>query len=193
MYQHINVPKVIYFVWAGGIAPLPPIGAEIISSWAKSCPNCEIHLLVDETTAGKLLEQLVEDYKVIFKTHQVDILLKNDEVRIHSGNAPIILKDIKREGLRNELVAYEIEQLIPNYGAASDLIRYEVLSRGGCYFDGTDVKPHPDYPLEKEVFSNLTKHTLYVDYLTQNPRPNSLELAKFNFDTIGNDFYYNTK
>lgn len=193
MYQHVNVPKVIYFVWAGGVAPLPPIGAEIMSSWAKSCPNCEIHLLVDETTTGKSLEKLVEDYKVIFKTHQVDILVKNSGVRIHGGNAPIILKDIKREGLRDELVAYEIEQLIPNYGAASDLIRYEVLSRGGCYFDGTDVKPHPDYPLEKAgIFSNPTKHTLYVDYLTQNPRPTSLELEKFSLNTIGNDSFIAT-
>lgn len=193
MLQHVNVPKVIYFIWAGGISPLPPIGAEIISSWAKSCPNFEIHLLVDETTAGKSLENLVENYKIIFKMHQIDILANSDEVRIHVGNAPIILKDIKREGLRNELVTYEIEQLIPNYGASSDLIRYDVLSRGGCYFDGTDVKPRPDQPLERvEIFSNLTTHILYVDYLAQNPRPNSLELAKFNFNTIGNDSFIAT-
>lgn len=195
MYQMPDCPKIMHFIWAGGIYTLKPIGITIISEWAKANPDFKIYLWIDEKTAGKSLNELTLIYREPFKNEEIDVLANEESERKQINHAPIILKDIGRENLRDQIVAYEIDQLSPNYGASSDLLRYNILVRfGGAYFDCTDVHPNPACPLKiLDIFKQNSIHTLYVDHLAQTINPSSIQLENFTTNTIGNDTFVSTK
>ena len=190
--QQETIPNVVHCIWAGGTTPLPPEGIIIITEWASNHPNGKIYLWVDPQTSGKSYEELLQQYKEIFNTRGISVVGSTSEAESKSNFAPIIVKDIRMEGLRSEHVDYELDKLEPNYGGSSDLIRYGALEEGGIYIDCTDV--HPNFPIEKtNLLGSSNSHILVVDDLTQNATPDPSQLAIFNTKTIGNDTFIATR
>lgn len=190
-----NCPKIIHFIWAGGQFTLPNEGISTISAWSKANPLFTINLWIDVKTAGKSLPELLSSYKEDFAEESIDVLLNPSDARNNPLSASIVLRDIDQAGLRNELVAYEIEQLSPNYGASSDLLRYAILlNKGGAYFDCTDVQPNAGRSLQaSDIFKDSNEHFLYVDHLSQNVNPRPEEYANFTASSIGNDTFITTQ
>lgn len=113
--------------------------------------------------------------------------------------APIIVKDIQEENMRDEYVRYEIDRLDPNYGSSSDLLRYNILHKyGGVYIDCTDVAPNIKNPLENtNLFHDKhSNHVLYVDHCSQEIKPKKSKLGlktRGSLSDVGNDSFISTK
>lgn len=140
------VPKIIHFIWAGGKKPLGERELLVSENWHKKNPDFQIWLWVDRsTTPGYVFEE-------------------------YNKRCPWMqLKDITEEKMTDEYIRYEINRLVPNYGASSDLLRYKILYHfGGAYFD-LDVHPG-DTPLNNlDCFSSPANSLiLLIDPNSQN-------------------------
>lgn len=141
-----SVPKIIHFIWAGGKKPLPERDIKVIQEWQDKNPDFQIWLWIDKATTSS---QVFKNYK---------------------QECPwITLKDITEEKMVDEFIRYEIDRLIPNYGASSDLLRYKILYQfGGAYFD-TDVISGKKSLNQLECFNpNFTEEFLLIDPNSQN-------------------------
>lgn len=118
------VPKLIHFIWAGGTRLMPPQNIDAVKAWAKThhAQGFEVRIWIDETHAPGT------------RARYADFGLPCDVPKI-------TLPDITAEGVSSPHVRYEIDRLRSNYGASSDMLRYNILYRfGGAYFD-SDVHP----------------------------------------------------
>lgn len=133
-------------------------------------------------------DRLRQKYVKKFKKIGVDVITASELSSYEGQQAPVVIQDIGE--LRQGAVAFEIEQLRPNVGASSDLLRYNILwLYGGAYFD-SDVGPNPAQSLaESGLFGAVAEHRLYLDHKTQQPGASKAELQHFNFDTLGNDTF----
>lgn len=197
----MNIPKIIHFIWAGGVKLMPDKNIEVMISWKKENPDFAIWLWVDkktykETDENENLRTLRQYYQKKFQYFiQKEQII--DELQI---------KDITEEGISDEHVRYEIDKLLPNYGASSDILRYKILYRyGGAYFD-TDVAPpineNNEFIKPITLTELLTKyedadhilHISYIDHLPQRPNQNVRidDLQKFQINSeasLGNDAF----
>ncbi len=113
------IPKIMHFIWIG-TASIPPDRLNVITEWQARYPEFEIYFWIDklgtERDAPGVLEQ------------ETNIL-------IASGIKGKNIKDVYeiKDKKSISIIRYEIDRLRPNYGAASDLIRYEVLHKYGGY------------------------------------------------------------
>lgn len=167
-----RVDKIIHFVWAGGESIMPTKGVLNMLKWTIYLPKeagFEIWLWVDpatdwnnyhhnlqallqQTDVSELVDryqQLITDVADTSNSHeytQVQVFndsVSNDE-RALLVTTPIILKNARTYGVLNECANYEIIRPDPNYGASSDLIRYDILHEfGGLYLD-VDIVPVPN-------------------------------------------------
>lgn len=152
------IPKKIHFIWVGG-SKLPAKYIENICAWTERNPSFEVTVWVDHKTADpRYFEEYRKDfYEGVKKTISAGGGTDADI----SARAEDISKRIKFLDIENiasfsgevkEIVRYVIDRSEPNYGMASDFLRYLILyNYGGAYFD-TDVKP----PL-KGSLEELTK------------------------------------
>lgn len=128
VYNKMAIPKIIHLIWVG-TRPLPDSYIENIKKWATLNPDFTIKLWGDSQGTLPTIAQKTAD-----KIATADL---GDRVQ---------LVDVNTEGMMIETARYEIDRMRPNYGAASDILRYEILrEQGGAYFD-CDVTP-PDTPL----------------------------------------------
>lgn len=99
-------------------------------------------------------------------------------INITQQTCRIKLKDIEEEKVTTPCIRYEIDRLTPNYGASSDMLRYQILWKfGGGYFD-SDIRPGSSPLTSLQCFdTNYTIPILYID-------PHSQET-----DYIGNDVF----
>jgi|GEM_PF-2550842 len=190
------VPHLIHFIWAGGQNPMRGDGIETVNAWMAENPACQIMLWVDSATFPGGIEALQETYQKLF-TH-AHVVKENE--KISSSTSPtIILKDIaKYRKLKTygEIINYEIEKFLPNYGASSDILRLLILLEyGGLYVD-PDVRPGKNNLFQAGVFIPREKHILYVDHATQRKVGyngySEKELREFNLATVGNDTLIST-
>lgn len=215
----ITLPKLIHFIWAGGMRLMPDNGLATLLAWAEQNPDFTIWLWVDSCTApytGRRSEKLAQfakayweqmsrvrpDLKSVLHVWAQTPPSKNRHGRI----ANIVIKDVVGERLVNRHIRHEIDRLQPNYGSSSDILRYRILFRyGGAYFD-PDVGPadkqkvhHAKALTELDYFDiKLKQHILWLEHVTQIPT----HLAKLNqlknFEIkpdglIGNDSFISTK
>ncbi len=89
-----------------------------IKAWAAKHPGFEVCLWVDkESTSPENLDKYYSEYGF-------------------DQDPKITLLDITEEGVVDEFSRYHIDKLYPNYGASSDILRYNILVKyGGAYFD----------------------------------------------------------
>ncbi len=161
MPNNIELPKIIHFIWAGGVKQMSDASKEVVAAWADANKDFKIYIWVDYLTAQG---SSINAKKLEVQEHFADII----KVR---GN--IIIQDV-RENLffhyhyRNEKVYdyfnYEVQRVRPNYGASSDILRYSILYNiGGAYFD-SDVLPGQQSLGTLEQFNQpLSKHVIFVD------------------------------
>lgn len=186
-----RIPPLMHFIWAGGRSIMNAAGMEIISEWIKYNKDIEdlkVYIWVDKETGNK---NLVTEYKKMFAKFNVTVFDGEEDVNLKNVQTGgyVILKDIrdKEIDLKNEYVKYEIEKLRPNYGASSDLLRYEILYEyGGFYCDCTDVESGKNKL--KSIFSEkYTKDILYVEHCTQRPKVTDFNFTSLEF--VGNDIF----
>jgi len=158
----VKIPKIIHFVWVGSSRAMPDTNLESLIDWARQNPGFEISLWVDKESQPFPLDKYYTE--TITKLGGTELLKR------------IKVKDISEEEVSTKYVRYEIDRLRPNYGAASDLLRYRILHKfGGAYFD-SDIKPGGQSLSDSKIFDvDHDGHVLYVD-------PNSQ-----NMHAIGND------
>ncbi|CAM4429905.1 MAG: hypothetical protein LEGION0398_MBIBDBAK_01333 [Legionellaceae bacterium] len=203
--DNLTIPKIIHFIWAGGNKQMGDDEVETVIKWTHKNPDCKILIWVDIQTYFPGNEHLLKFYQDIFSSnsnHNIKIEYADTIDNAIKDNNIIYLIDIEKMGLRNEFVKYEIEKLNPNYGASSDILRYNILYRyGGAYFD-TDVNPGNTTLLDGKIFERKEKHTLYIDHLTQRSinaedekrKITIKELESFTLDKgLGNDALVSTK
>lgn len=119
-----KIPKIIHFVWVGTYK-LPQKNMKRIMDWQAANPDFEVYLWTDKKSTP---ERIWGEYGSQFQALKVEELPKNLSI-------PIV-KCIEEEKISNPIIRHEIDQLLPNYGAASDLLRYRLLYKyGGAYFD----------------------------------------------------------
>ncbi len=86
----------------------------------------------------------------------------------------ILIRDISEYGneFRDEIYLSEINQLLPNYGCSSDLLRLRILfAEGGCYFD-QDVPLNPNLSLEKSgIFNHRKRYCIILEHRPQRSTP----------------------
>jgi hypothetical protein len=142
-----KIPKIIHFVWVGN-EPLPDKYAENIRTWASQNPNFNIILWVDKKGSPPEVAQAY----------------KEGSIGLPRTSKRFQIKDISEQGISDDFIRYEIDKLRPNYGAASDLIRYKALyEHGGVYLD-TELQPG-DRPLSQATEVFKTKHKTSVTFL----------------------------
>ena len=128
----MSIPKIMHFIWVGGVIPTDRL--EEIKRWRNQYPDFKIVLWTDpEATGRDFGKEAVEDqFRKIQEAGIKDIEIKKISDLLEGNTAS------------SEIIRYEIDRLHPNYGAASDLIRYEALHKyGGVYID-SDVEPPQD-------------------------------------------------
>lgn len=138
------VPKKLHAIWLGGI--LREAGKKNIAMWKKANPDYEMNIWIDSSTfltdfSPAALEQKKEylqfkqwakENKVIINDINPDVM--DAELQNHSD----IFNNMKSQ------VFYQQEIASPgaNFGAASDILRVEILfNEGGVYYDCEDVSP----------------------------------------------------
>lgn len=186
-----TLPKLIHFIWAGGDKPMPLPEMRVVAEWAKKYPNWKIYLWIDKATVSSI-EDLTKYYLQFFRSQQLNDFY-NLDAQNDSTTAGIFLKDISEIGLDQETqacVRYEIDNLVPNYGSSSDVLRTGILVKyGGGYFD-SDVPPgDADLSKAAEYIQNARQHVLFVDHLTQAVNPDIKQVREFTTDHIGNDVF----
>ncbi|KTD38454.1 putative teichoic acid biosynthesis protein [Legionella moravica] len=136
------IPKKLHAIWLGGT--LRDVGEKNLIDWKKQNPDYTLNLWVDSRTY--LTSELQESYKNLILRAKTNGIVINDinpdikeQQRLQYVNYP-------REIYENMASSkyYEDELFIqqPNYAAASDILRAEILyHQGGIYFDAEDVFP----------------------------------------------------
>ncbi|RUR19660.1 hypothetical protein ELY21_03420 [Legionella sp. km535] len=136
------IPKNLHAIWLGGT--LREDGEKNLIDWKKQNPDYTLNLWVDSRTY--LTSELQELYKNLILWAKTNGIVINDinpdikeQQRLQDVNYP-------REIYENMASSkyYEDELFIeqPNYAAASDILRAEILyHQGGIYFDAEDVFP----------------------------------------------------
>ncbi len=143
----MKIPKVLHFIWAGGVRKLPREYAENVNLWSIQNPDFAINLWIDrrsDPTADAFYAR---------------------EIRAGRLPATLRLMDIEEQDVCTEYVRYEIDRLKPNYGKSSDQLRYRILQKfGGAYFD-SDIIPGETRLNEHEAFTTewAEHQCLYVD------------------------------
>jgi hypothetical protein len=154
--QHI-IPKIIHFIWAGGDKTMPEKNIQTVLAWKEKNPSFNVWLWVDKRSVSseEVWKKSLEDYQGMISNN---IRIKDVE---NVEDDEMILTD--------EFSRYEIDRLRPNYGASSDLLRYEILFQyGGAYFD-SDVTPGLVSLEESGLFGkDYDRHYLSVDNNSQN-------------------------
>ncbi len=137
-----EIPKIMHFIWAGGVKIMPDEALRNVIDWAKANPDFIINIWVDHITDPEVNNKYVE------KISELSELMDNSAV------TNIKIMDINEEKVCTPEVRYELNHLAPNYGASSDMLRYNILSKkGGAYFDCGDVFPNPRMRLGDIIFS----------------------------------------
>ncbi len=144
------VPKVIHFVWAGGKKLLPPGNIDAVKEWAIAHrgEGFEAWIWIDETISPGTRARYAD-----FGFPSLDPVVK--------------LPDITEQGVSSPHARYEIDRLRSNYGASSDMLRYNILYRfGGAYFD-SDVHPGARTLNYNGMFDRMNRGLFLVDNNSQ--------------------------
>ena len=167
------VPQVVHFIWAGGdklMEGKKEVGA--VAAWCKANPNCQINLWVDYDSYSGNPRNLIDSYKTLFEAHGVRVISGHSNTT--ENNPTLIIKDINEiEDYKNLLsvARSEINQIYPNFGCSSDIIRLLLLRKGGCYFD-QDVRCNPILSLEKSgIFKPRDLPLLILEHRPQRATP----------------------
>jgi hypothetical protein len=140
-----DLEPVIHFVWAGGSKLLPEKNENVILDWKHRNPGMKICLWIDQNSFPKESDlnrtrDLKSFYKSSFKEKGIDIEVKDIEEELKLEN------EIHFTNIR-----YELDKLLPNYGASSDIIRYLILYKyGGAVYLDSDVNPSKNNNSEKD-------------------------------------------
>ncbi|VVC76671.1 Subversion of eukaryotic traffic protein A [Aquicella siphonis] len=106
---------------------MPEQGMKNVVNWARANPEFKVKIWIDA--------QSDPDYAAKYDR------LKS-ELFPHEWPDNIEFADINQTGIISDEIRYEINSLAPNYGASSDMLRYNILfQEGGAYFDCMDVNP----------------------------------------------------
>ena len=172
-----NFPKLIHFIWAGGNRHMPQDNISTLIDWSIKNSEWTTCLWVDRQT---------DEFKKILVYYEEEIkeILKNKNILFGKFLKQFKLLDIEEHNLRNKFVSYEIDNLNPNYGASSDILRYKILYKfGGAYFD-TDVLPCEELNKIEEI-NKSNSSFIYLDHWTQNNKV----LENFEVYNCGNDSF----
>jgi mannosyltransferase OCH1-like enzyme len=148
--QDPKIAKLIHFVWAGGKKLMPAENIAAVKSWAVAhqADDFEIWIWIDETFSPGTRAQY-------------------GAFGLPSAAPRIVLCDITALGVSSPHVRYEIDRLRSNYGASSDMLRYNILYRyGGAYFD-SDVHPGARTLNHDGLFDDLRPGLFLVDNNSQ--------------------------
>jgi hypothetical protein len=143
-----QVSKLIHFVWAGGRKLMPPDNITAVKAWAAAhtAERFAVYIWIDEQFMPGTRDRYRE---------------------FGLPSAVIQLKDITQEGVSSPHVRYEIDRFRPNYGASSDMLRYNILARfGGAYFD-SDVNPGVVTLNHDGLFDRMSSGLFLVDNNSQ--------------------------
>lgn len=141
------VPKNLHFIWVG-LKILPDQNIDRIRKWMNLNPGLKFTLWVDKQGTER---ELLSQYTEIFASE-----LKNQQLTI---------KDITEENVSSDAIRYEIDRMRPNYGAASDLLRYNILPKfGGAYYDFDIDPPEKENALleVKEIWEEKDDTKFYI-------------------------------
>lgn len=121
------IPKHLHFIWFGEKS-LPTKYVNNIKSWIRINPDFKFTLWVDSQGTNK---EIIDNYK------------NNSFFAEEIARGVIDIRDAQAAGLISLHARFELDNLTPNYGAASDITRYHILKKlGGGYLD-CDVIPQP--------------------------------------------------
>jgi len=195
----MKIPKIIHFIWAGGQRKLPPMEVDVVTDWANQNPGFQIYLWVDKSTGT---DDMVQHYTTQFRERGIHVSEGTGVIASDlpiDKPTPVVLLDVSSvhhttpggssSSFRDDFVAYEIDKPRPNYGASSDLLRYQILHEfGGAYFD-FDVLPGALSLKASGLFTEVDQHVLYVDHYPQQPHATAEQLRHFRAEMIGNDTF----
>ncbi len=133
------IPKIMHFIWIG-VNPISDDRLRVIRDWYDGYnENFKICFWIDKQgTTRDSGENILNQQKARLREIGIRYIrnIREDMVGADSW----------------EIIRYEIDRLRPNYGAASDLMRYEILYKyGGVYID-SDVLPPAD--TQASLYSN---------------------------------------
>lgn len=175
-----DLPKIIHFVWAGGIKQMPVVNQERIMAWIREHRDFKVYIWVDYKTA---IGNSEEQKKLGVLEHFQQITKQATNLEIKDVNEDLFLRFQQSDEIDkvSKFFNYEINRLRPNYGASSDILRYSVLyNYGGAYFD-SDVLVGGNKLSTIAPFEVLDKHMIFIDSNSQNS------------GHIGNDAFITTK
>lgn len=136
-----GIPKVLNYIWLGG--QLPKVNRENIATNAR---------IMNE--AGGM---------TVLWTDQEEI--GRDQERFFLDNHILVInvKDVFGNRDSMELFTHfrsSLSKIPPNYGEASDLLRYEILDRFGGYYFDCDVPPSNPEKSRNYLLEDMLKHPL---------------------------------
>jgi hypothetical protein len=155
-----RMPKYIHFAWVG-VYEMPEENLMRVLQWQQVNPSFDVWLWVDKVGTE---EETWQAYDARFQKAK-ELLGCPADLKI-----PCV-KCIEKEAISDIFIRYEIGRSQPNYGAASDLIRYKVLYEyGGAYFDSDVLRGRRSLEASGIFDVAYSCHRLYVDINSGNNR-----------------------
>ena len=121
----MTTPKIVHFVWVGSMKTIPKARLKLVERWIAflKSKGFKYYFWIDPLGTNQ---------------EQPEMLPKQEVMLTQAGIEKEAIKDIAeiKNEISMQIIRYEIDKLRPNYGTASDLIRYEILKKyGGVYLD----------------------------------------------------------
>lgn len=153
------IPKVMHFIWLG-TRPIPDRDVETIRRWCELNPDFTIRFWVDSVGTR---HDIIDNYA------------QERYFKIYMEQGQFFFHDVSKDpGVICPEIRYEIDRFRPNYGAASDLMRYFILAKyGGVYFDGDTLPPAQNLSACELIWGpDAPPHALFMPMsLSENGRP----------------------
>lgn len=142
------IPNILHAIWLGGFPDVKT--KKNIANWKITNPHYEVNLWVDSSTYPDDAKESLFDLINWAKKNDITICDINPKPRwIFSNetsykNESDIYRGMKDKNINlQQYFDDELNGQHINYGAASDILRIEILYRiGGVYFDANDIFPN---------------------------------------------------
>lgn len=157
-----KLPKIVHIIWVGTQQPMSTEKLLVVKKWSDKLhayPDFKVRLWVDlKSSTKKSLDEIIDCYR------KNGLSAENIEFVDIS-----LLGSINHEcSIAYECARHEIDRMESNFGNASDILRYIILSQlGGAYFD-IDIEPH-DIDSFVKIFKDYERPVLYVGTDSQTP------------------------
>ena len=158
------IPKQLHFIWVG-TRVMPDANLTNVIAWLQNNKDCTVNLWVDHPvySRAQLIEKYIEAIRRVCTQSQLSSQEIDSIIKKITFQNPNDLLNKPEYANAKKYFTHEQEKIRPNYGSASDILRYILLyEHGGLYFD-SDTKPDKIGFSDIGLFNPQSRHRLLIN------------------------------